>query len=135
MSRNKPVFLIATALFCVAILPSAVMNIVQPDFVVDAMTLIQMPMAAIALVGVWKLLGVVALIQPWFPRITEWAYAGFFFDLTGAAFLHLAASDTTVSVVSPLVFLIPLAVSYGMRSRADEATGTSSSRQPVATPA
>ncbi len=131
MSPSKLVFLIATALFCVGILPSAVLNMVQPDFVVEAMNLIHMPMAAIALVGFWKLLGVFGLIQPWFPRVTEWAYAGFFFDLTGAAFLHMAAGDTVTSIVSPLVFLIPLGASYGLRGRQDEARVPNTSPRPV----
>ncbi len=132
MTHKKPAFLLATALFCVGILPSAVLNIVQPDFVVEAMTLIHMPMAAIALVGMWKILGVMALIQPWFPRIKEWAYAGFFFDLTGAAFLHAAAGDTTVSVISPLVFLIPLAASYMLRTDTGAVAATTPSPMTVA---
>jgi uncharacterized membrane protein YphA (DoxX/SURF4 family) len=43
------------------------------------------PMYFFAILGVWKVLGVIAILAPGFPRLKEWAYAGIFFDLTGAA--------------------------------------------------
>ena len=91
---------------------NAVFDIVQPDVVVDAMTRIDMPLYVVALIGVWKLLGIVALASPRFGRVSEWAYAGFFFDLTGAAVSHAAGGDTLASTITPLVFLLPLAASY-----------------------
>ena len=39
----------------------------------------------VAILGVWKVLGAIAILVPRFPRLKEWAYAGIFFDLTGAA--------------------------------------------------
>lgn len=49
------------------------------------MAKIGLPLYVLTLVGIWKLLGFVALAAPRFRRINEWAYAGFVFDLTGAA--------------------------------------------------
>jgi hypothetical protein len=43
------------------------------------------PMYFFAILGVWKALGAIAILAPRFPRLKEWAYAGIFFDLTGAA--------------------------------------------------
>jgi hypothetical protein len=43
------------------------------------------PMYFFAILGFWKLLGAIAILAPHFPRLKEWAYAGIFFDLTGAA--------------------------------------------------
>ena len=48
------------------------------------------PVYLFTMLGVWKLLGVIALLVPGFPRLKEWAYAGFFFDLTGAAVWFIA---------------------------------------------
>lgn len=42
------------------------------------------PSYFLVILGTWKLLGAVALVIPRFPRLKEWAYAGAFFDLTGA---------------------------------------------------
>lgn len=43
------------------------------------------PMYFFAILGIWKALGAIAILVPRFPRLKEWAYAGIFFDLTGAA--------------------------------------------------
>jgi hypothetical protein len=43
------------------------------------------PMYFFAILGFWKALGAIAILAPGFPRLKEWAYAGIFFDLTGAA--------------------------------------------------
>jgi uncharacterized membrane protein YphA (DoxX/SURF4 family) len=43
------------------------------------------PMYFFAILGVWKILGAIAILVPRYPRLKEWAYAGIFFDLTGAA--------------------------------------------------
>jgi len=55
------------------------------------------------LIGVWKALGGLALLAPRFPRLKEWAYAGIFFDLTGAAISHAASGDGASNVIVPLV--------------------------------
>ena len=43
------------------------------------------PMYFFAILGVWKILGAITILVPGFPRLKECAYAGIFFDLTGAA--------------------------------------------------
>ena len=43
------------------------------------------PMYFFAILGIWKVLGAIAILVPRYPRLKEWAYAGIFFDLTGAA--------------------------------------------------
>ena len=68
------------------------------------------------LIGVWKLLGAVAVLVPRLPRVKEWAYAGMFFDLTGAAISHAAAGDGAQAVVTPLVVLAFVVASYLLRS-------------------
>lgn len=51
------------------------------------------PMYLIPFLGVAKLLGIVAILVPGFPRLKEWAYAGLFFDLTGALYSAIAVGD------------------------------------------
>jgi uncharacterized membrane protein YphA (DoxX/SURF4 family) len=57
------------------------------------------------IMGVWKLLGAIAIVVPGFPRVKEWAYAGFFFDLTGAAATRAFVGDGAADILAPLVFL------------------------------
>jgi len=53
--------------------------------------------------GAVKLLGVIAILIPGFPRIKEWVYAGFVFDLTGATYSGLATGDPVLQVVLPML--------------------------------
>jgi hypothetical protein len=52
------------------------------------------PTYLLSILGAWKLLGVVALLLPGQPLVKEWAYAGFFFLLTGGVASHLLAGDS-----------------------------------------
>lgn len=57
------------------------------------------PLYFVTILGVWKVLGAIAILVPRFPRLKEWAYAGIFFDLTGAA-----ASSAEVGVYGAYAF-------------------------------
>ncbi|GGD80732.1 DoxX family protein [Paenibacillus nasutitermitis] len=60
---------------------------------VDLVTDIGFPLYVTNILGVWKLLGVIAIVMPGFPRLKEWAYSGIFFLMTGAALSHAFAND------------------------------------------
>ena len=64
---------------------------------------------------VWKLLGAIAIVVPGIPRLKEWAYAGFFFDLTGAAATRAFVGDSAADILAPLVFLALVAASWALR--------------------
>ena len=57
------------------------------------------------IMGVWKLLGAIAIVAPGWPRLKEWAYAGFFFELTGAAATRAFVGDGVGDILAPLAFL------------------------------
>lgn len=67
------------------------------------------PVYFLTILGVWKILGVVALLIPKFPLLKEWAYAGFFFIMSGAIFSHVAVGDP-VSEMWPSLLLLTLTV-------------------------
>jgi hypothetical protein len=70
------------------------------------------PAYFVTMLGVWKVLGALAIVTPRFPRLREWAYAGMAFDLIGAAASHAAVGHPVVKVAVPLVFLAIMAVSW-----------------------
>jgi len=72
------------------------------------------PPYVLTILGTWKLLGVAALLAPGWPRLKEWAYAGIFFDLTGAVASHAFSSDTAGSA-APLGLLLLVAASWALR--------------------
>lgn len=79
---------------------------------VDTMTHLGYPIYFLKILGTAKLLGVAALLYGRFPRLKEWAYAGFTFDLIGAFWSHLSSGDPIYVAIIPLGFLLVLAISY-----------------------
>ena len=73
------------------------------------------PIYFLTILGVWKLLGVVAVLIPKFPLLKEWAYAGFFFVMSGAIFSHIAVGDRITEILPSLLLLILTVVSWYFR--------------------
>jgi hypothetical protein len=73
------------------------------------------PAYFVTILGVWKVLGPIAILVPRFPRLKEWAYAGIFFDLTGASASSAAVGGPAFHIIVPL-FLAGLTVaSWALR--------------------
>jgi uncharacterized membrane protein YphA (DoxX/SURF4 family) len=73
------------------------------------------PVYFLTILGVWKILGVVALLIPKFPLLKEWAYAGFFFVMSGAIFSHIAVGDAVKENIPSLVLLVLTLISWYFR--------------------
>lgn len=85
------------------------------DPAVQVMEQLGYPVYLLHIVGVWKLLGAVALLLPRFPRLKEWAYAGSFIALTGAAASWLSIGGGVDAVAAPLVFAVLTLASWTLR--------------------
>ncbi|MEP6787918.1 MAG: DoxX family protein [Acidobacteriota bacterium] len=73
------------------------------------------PVYVLTILGIWKILGVVAVLIPKFPLLKEWAYAGFFFIMSGAIFSHIAVGDPIVELLPGLLLLALTVVSWYLR--------------------
>jgi hypothetical protein len=73
------------------------------------------PTYFISLIGIWKMLGVIAILVPKFPLLKEWAYAGIFFTMSGAVISHIASDDIKVQIISPIVLAIFTVLSWYLR--------------------
>ena len=76
------------------------------------------PMYFFAILGFWKVLGAIAILVPRFPRLKEWAYAGIFFDLTGAAISCAAVGGYgayAFHVLAPLIIAGLTVTSWALR--------------------
>ena len=82
------------------------------------------PAYLLTILGLWKWLGAIAIVAPGLPLLKEWAYAGFFFDLTGAAASHAFAGDGAGQVLPPLVFLLLVMASWALRAASRGLPGT-----------
>jgi uncharacterized membrane protein YphA (DoxX/SURF4 family) len=92
-----------------------VINLSQSQQVAETMHHLGYPLYFAAILGFWKLAGAIAIVAPGFPRLKEWAYAGFFFDLTAAAASRAAVGDSAADVIAPLVFLALVMTSWALR--------------------
>jgi hypothetical protein len=87
---------------------------------VDLVTDIGFPLYVTKILGVWKLLGVIAIVMPGLPRLKEWAYSGIFFLMTGAALSHAFANDYGdggFHVILPLVYAALCVASWALRPK------------------
>lgn len=75
------------------------------------------PLYFMTILGVWKVLGAIAILVPRFPRLKEWAYAGIFFDLTGAAATWAAVGGPgeAFHIIAPLIILGFTVASWALR--------------------
>jgi uncharacterized membrane protein YphA (DoxX/SURF4 family) len=69
----------------------------------------------VTILGVWKVLGAIAILVPRFPRLKEWAYAGIFFDLTGAAASSAAVHGGGFHILAPLFCAVLAIASWALR--------------------
>lgn len=73
------------------------------------------PVYFVMIIGTWKVLGGVALLAPRFPRLKEWAYAGVFFNMTGAAVSHRVCRDPAWHIIVTLGFAALAVASWAAR--------------------
>jgi hypothetical protein len=82
---------------------------------VEGMMALGYPLHFIVLLGVWKVLGALTLLAPGFRLVKEWAYAGIFIDLSGAAVASAANGGAAFHVIAPIVLIGILAASWALR--------------------
>ena len=82
---------------------------------VDSIIQLGYPVYFLTILGVWKILGAIAVLVPKFPLLKEWAYAGFFFVMTGAICSHIALGNSINELFPALLLLILTVVSWYFR--------------------
>jgi hypothetical protein len=73
------------------------------------------PIYFISIIGIWKMLGIIAILIPGFKLLKEWAYAGLFFTMTGAVISHIASNDIHAQIIAPAVLAIFIVLSWYLR--------------------
>lgn len=110
--KTNIIYWIFTGLIGLALTGSSIPDVISSPQAVEFMTKLGYPHYIIPFLGVAKILGVIAILIPGYPRIKEWAYAGLMFDLVGAAYSQVGAGGPPAGAAFMLIFIIPLAVSY-----------------------
>jgi hypothetical protein len=114
--RNKIIYWISTIWLALGMLSSGIVQLLRVEGEIEFITTgLGYPLYFLTILGVWKVLGIVALFVPKLPLLKEWAYAGFFFAMSGALFSHIAMGHSLVEMAGPLLLLVLIAVSWYFR--------------------
>lgn len=104
--RNKIIYWVTTSLLALGMLQSGIFAVLRTKEWVDLVTGLGYPVYFLTILGIWKILGVIAILIPRFKLLKEWAYAGFFFAMTGALVSHLAIGDYAIKAIAGPSFQI-----------------------------
>ncbi|HEY9008224.1 MAG TPA: DoxX family protein [Ohtaekwangia sp.] len=113
--RNKIIYWVATLWLALGMVATGVVQIMKMKEEADMFARLGYPAYLLTILGVWKLLGVVAVLAPRFPLVKEWAYAGFFLAMSGAIFSHAAVGDGGKEFFGPTLLLVLTVVSWYFR--------------------
>ena len=116
--RNKIIYWITTAWLALGMLSTGAVQLLkgkEGQGGLEMITHLGYPPYLLTILGIWKILGVAAVLIPKFPLLKEWAYAGFFFVVTGAIFSHIASGDSINELFPALLLLILTVLSWYLR--------------------
>jgi hypothetical protein len=114
--RNKIFYWVATAWLALGMTSTALVQLIRMKEEVAKTSLeLGYPIYFLSIIGTWKILGVITVLIPKFPLLKEWAYAGFFFLMSGAILSHLIVGDQPKELFGPTLLLILTILSWYFR--------------------
>ncbi|MGG5207697.1 DoxX family protein [Chryseobacterium sp. MIQD13] len=113
--RNKIIYWIFTLWMALGMISTAIVQLMKNKDELANFTNLGYPAYLMTIIGVWKILGVIAVLIPRFPLLKEWAYAGFFFVMSGALISHIIIGDTAGNTLPALLLLVLVIISWYFR--------------------
>ncbi|NII27567.1 DoxX family protein [Pseudoflavitalea sp. X16] len=113
--RNKIIYWIATIWLALGMLSTGMVQLLKVKSETDFIINLGYPAYFLTILGISKIVGVVIVLIPKFPLLKEWAYAGFFFTMSGAIFSHIASGSAISEILPPVLLLVLTAVSWYFR--------------------
>jgi hypothetical protein len=118
MNARTIAYWTTTGVLVFAMLSGGIGELGQHWGTLETVSILGYPPYFLTILGLWKVLGTIALIGPRFPRLREWAYAGIFFNMTGAAASHAFAGDYGVygfHVIATLLLAVLAVASWALQ--------------------
>lgn len=119
---NKIIYWIATLWLAAGMLGSGAQQLLKMKMEgavsppgVEGIAQLGFPVYFLTIIGIWKILGVIALLVPKLPLLKEWAYAGCFFLTSGAIYTHITLGHSFTEIFPSLLLLILTVVSWYFR--------------------
>lgn len=122
--KHKIIYWVATIWLSLGMVSTGIVQLIQMEEEAQKMKALGYPMYFLSIIGTWKLLGVLAILIPKLPLVKEWAYAGFFFLMSGAIFTHLAVGDNAIEYFGPTLLLVLTIISWNYRPGDKKITST-----------
>ena len=107
--RDKIIYWISTLWLSLGMVSTGIVQLLNVESETEFIVSMGYPVYFLYLLGAWKILGVVAVLIPGFPLVKEWAYAGFFFAMTGAAYSHISLGSP-IGELFPSLLLLALTI-------------------------
>jgi hypothetical protein len=113
--KSRIIYWIATLWLALGMISTGIVQLMQIKEETEMMKHLGYPLYFLTILGVWKLLGVIAILIPKFGLLKEWAYAGFFFAMSGAVISHLAVEDELLALFGPVLLIVLTIISWYYR--------------------
>lgn len=113
--RNKIIYWTVTIFLAIAMTAGGIKQMLQIGGYNEIVTNLGYPLYLLSIIGVWKILGVITILVPNFPVLKEWAYAGFFFAMSGAAISHMAVGQSFTEAMPSLFLVLIIFLSWYFR--------------------
>lgn len=115
MKRNAIIYWVTTIFLSIGMLAGGIQQAFQIGGYNEIVTKLGYPLYLLTILGVWKILGVIVILLLKLPLIKEWAYAGFFFTMSGAAISHLIVGQPFTEALPSIILLIVTILSWIFR--------------------
>jgi len=113
----KIIYWSVTIFFALAMLADGIAGVVRIEAGKEGLAHLGYPMYVMTILGVAKILGSIAVLQPQLRTIKEWAYAGFTINFIGAFASHVFVGDGIGMLIPPIITLVIMFTSYFLWKR------------------
>lgn len=113
--RNNIIYWVVTIFLSTGMLAGGIQQLLQIGGYNEIVTRLGYPLYLLSILGAWKILGTLAILWPKLPLVKEWAYAGFFFVMSGAAISHVVSNQSLVEALPSLTLLAAIIISWYFR--------------------
>lgn len=113
--RNKIIYWIATLWLSLGMVSTGIVQLLNVEKETQFIVNMGFPVYILTLLGLWKILGVIVVLIPRWPLLKEWAYAGFFFTMSGAVYSHIFLRHSFGEIFPPFFLLALTVLSWYLR--------------------
>lgn len=112
MKRLNIFYWVFTGLLIPSFGYGSIMDLMGKPQSIEIITSLGYPAYLSPFLGVARILALIAIFIPKFPRLKEWAYAGLVFDVIGATYSQIAVGNPLIYTLFPIITLGVIFGSY-----------------------